>query len=456
MYFLQNDNSNSNNSLTLYNSYPLFPFSFCMNFDNLDNSEVNKGSMLYAAPHFLHYLSLCDHHLNHQGEGYMPFPNPSNLAKQLYFMYIYLKLFKLTKSHLECNTRATLVHDIETNPGPTNKTSLKIMTLNCRGLGDINKCRLLLNKIVKLANVSPTIVMLQETMILTDNYIKLAWRGKYVYMPGMGNSQGCITLLPSSADITAVEHFNNRGQCALVTGLLANADDSLAIYNIYAPNGFGQEKIEFINLVFDRTANSNGPMVLGGDINTTLSNNDRHKGGVTAAELRVADLILDKVMEHDLQDTWTGIEGFTWRRGQVMSKLDRIFYRLNNYSLYSNAVDWTITSSDHAAVIAVLEHHEQVRHKNKHIKLDNDIIKNPIFLNEIKTYLIEQLESANYMNPHTKLEFAKMSIRTVTLAIMKRERQREISELNEINNDIITNTELLTRVHSPHDTKIKL
>jgi hypothetical protein len=55
------------------------------------------------------------------------------------------------------------------------------------------------------------------------------------------------------------------------------------------------------------------------------------------------------------------------------------------------------------------------------------------------------------MNPHMKLEFAKMSIRTVTLSIMKRERSREITELNEINQDIVSNTELLTRAHLQAD-----
>jgi len=36
------------------------------------------------------------------------------------------------------------MHDIETNPGPGEK--LKIITIHCRGLGEIEKFRLLLNK----------------------------------------------------------------------------------------------------------------------------------------------------------------------------------------------------------------------------------------------------------------------------------------------------------------------
>jgi hypothetical protein len=44
-----------------------------------------------------------------------------------------------------------------------------------------------------------------------------------------------------------------------------------------------------------------------------------------------------------------------------------------------------------------------------------------------------------------------MTVRTITLAIMKRERQREASELAEINGDIVTLTELLTRPQSQAD-----
>jgi hypothetical protein len=47
------------------------------------------------------------------------------------------------------------------------------------------------------------------------------------------------------------------------------------------------------------------------------------------------------------------------------------------------------------------------------------------------------------MDPHTKLEFAKMLIRTKTLEIKKRNIKRVFSELKELNEDIDRNTNLL-------------
>jgi len=427
-------------------------------FSFLDSKDVYKGSMLYATPHNCNL----DHSViiisTFKGEAICLAPlylirclvNP-NLLKTYFYQFIWVAIFTPSITHLDNIINNRLMHDIEVNPGPIDNVQLKVITLNCRGLNNIDKCRLLFNRLIKIVDGCAAVVMLQETMISTNDYVTMAWRGKHVHTPGHGNSQGCITLLPSTVEIIATEHLGNRGHCVLVKGLTAN--DNVAIYNIYAPNGFGHEKAEFFDSVFEKLRAFDDNIILGGDFNTTLNDSDRHNRGVTAAEMHTASSILDNVAEQNLTDTWNGIHGYTWRRGQIMSKLDRIFYRFDSYILRSNTVDWTVTTSDHAAVIAIFEHNAQPKHRNEHVKLDNEIIKNPLFLNEIRDYIVEQLGSASHMNPHLKLEFFKMTVRTITLAIMKRERRREISELAEINDDIVTHTNLLSRPQTPTEAR---
>ena len=53
--------------------------------------------------------------------------------------------------------------------------------------------------------------MIQETMITNSRYLDLAWRGKYVFTPGTGNSQGCITLTHNDVTITDIEHKKIEG-----------------------------------------------------------------------------------------------------------------------------------------------------------------------------------------------------------------------------------------------------
>jgi len=122
--------------------------------------------------------------------------------------------------------------------------------------------------------------------------------------------------------------------------------------------------------------------------------------------------------------------------------------------LKSNRVDWTLIKTDHAAVIARFEHEQNIIHKSSHVKLDNDILKDSDKLHELREYVRSQLndpQTENF-NPHVKLEFAKMTIRTKALDIMARCRKQTNEALNELNRDIVINTKLLS---SENDMQLK-
>jgi hypothetical protein len=61
--------------------------------------------------------------------------------------------------------------DIDQNPGPQ-MTGLVLMTLNCRGVNDMSKPRLLLNNKNKKVKGEKFIPALQETCLMNDRYIK--------------------------------------------------------------------------------------------------------------------------------------------------------------------------------------------------------------------------------------------------------------------------------------------
>jgi hypothetical protein len=163
-----------------------------------DRNDVNKGSMLYAAPQTGIFVStskgkaISRARLNNQFSNHSCLETLTLTLKNLTCVRLSQQkpsiILHVTKRHVDTITWLVLRHDIEINPGPNNNTCLKIITLNCRGLGEINKFWLLLNRINKITHSCTAVVMLQETMITTDNYIQLAWRGKYVLTPGTGNS----------------------------------------------------------------------------------------------------------------------------------------------------------------------------------------------------------------------------------------------------------------------------
>ena len=152
----------------------------------------------------------------------------------------------ITSQRPQCsNVKSNLVHDIETNPGPGEK--LKINTINCKGLREIEKFRLLLNKAYDMMLKGKIIMMIQGTMITNSRYLDLAGRSKYVFTPGTGNSQGCITLTHNDVTIRDIEHLQNRGHYYKLT----DADNKhILIANIYAPLGYNKEKKEFVQKRF--------------------------------------------------------------------------------------------------------------------------------------------------------------------------------------------------------------
>jgi hypothetical protein len=69
--------------------------------------------------------------------------------------------------------------------------SLMAVTLNCRGLNNVNKLRLVLNGAYDLlVRHLNSIIMLQETMIVDGKYLDFAWRGLYAFTLGTGNFAG--------------------------------------------------------------------------------------------------------------------------------------------------------------------------------------------------------------------------------------------------------------------------
>ena len=95
--------------------------------------------------------------------------------------------------------------------------------------------------------------------------------------------------------------------------------------------------------------------------------------------------------------------------------------------------DWTYTQSDHCAVIAKLGKISKKRF-DKIVRIDtffmNNVILKHKFLSELSIKMGQTVDTN--MNPHQKLEYLKMTIRSTALEIAsnyKKERNREMDDL---------------------------
>jgi hypothetical protein len=106
----------------------------------------------------------------------------------------------------------------------------------------------------------------------SSRYLELTWRGKYVRTAGTGNSKGCVTLVNSDSEISEIKHYGNSFELAL------NNDETFKICNIYAPNGFDDEKNNFFHTAFQDLDIWDRSVIIAGDFNTTLGPSEMHGG----------------------------------------------------------------------------------------------------------------------------------------------------------------------------------
>jgi endonuclease/exonuclease/phosphatase family metal-dependent hydrolase len=332
---------------------------------------------------------------------------------------IFAIIFRISERHNINILKSKLYNDIEINPGPS-EIKLQIVTLNCRGLGNTNKFRLTLKKAGEIIRENPhTIIMLQETMIQDNKYINLAWRGTYAITYGTGNSQGCLTLAKEGVAFTNQINIGDRGHYVEVNGLL---QEKVTVINVYAPNGYDNMKRTFFREVLDLIENIQSEnVILAGDFNLTFGEQDRHKRNTCNGEKNIAKNVAEGLEHLNLKDAWQGQIGMTWKRGATMSRLDRIYTRLNDFRIINITTDWTVCNSDHAMVKATYIRQGVKKNGPKVFNLNPQVVLDQDKLTQLRSYLLEQLAQLNPdADPHLKLEFAKMSIRMKSIELGKK------------------------------------
>jgi exonuclease III len=347
----------------------------------------------------------------------------------------------------KCNL-LKLSGDIESNPGPNkcngllSKTELQITTQNCRGLNNRDKLRVVLNKCYSILRQTPSaIIMLQETMIDKDDALKYMWRGQYVFTPGAGNARGCLTLLSHDAIIENIQHVEDRAHIFRLK--LPNIKNHITIANIYAPTTRSVAKLEFfsnIERTIIDTKEMSDDLIIGGDFNTPLYSYEVHNRSFDRTDQKQAQEVSKLIERLNIQDCWiNNKQTHTWTSRNCSSRLDRVLYDFANLRLLKCETDWTTCKSDHAAIHVTFskDRHTDPTPTHKAVYLNTEMIKNPETAQKIRRIFREKLaEAIQEWNPHTKLEYAKMIIRSTAIEEEKALKKRENNLMNTVTDEI--------------------
>ena len=338
-------------------------------------------------------------------------------------------------------------NDVESNPGPK-RESILVITHNVRGLGDEKKLRHLLHYLQqrKSGKNLDFISCLQETYIEKAGKIPYIWRGNYFLTPGNGHSCGCLTLLSPHLNILDSRNLGSRGH---ILACQKSGDQGVTyiVANIYAPNPNSNEKIEFFNGVFDVIAefqerhNCENLFVMG-DFNLTFKASEMRNRNYTMQEQRVARIVKSRIEELELKDIWDSYVGFTWRRPNTdtFSTIDRILYTSRTLGTEKSVENWALSCSDHAAVeTSFFLVEAKIRNRSKITRLDPSLAKETWSKLEIERKFNEMFATVDVdWDPHMKLEFAKVCIRSVVEQTQAERKRNEKSEEDEINEELDT------------------
>lgn len=322
---------------------------------------------------------------------------------------------------------------------------VKTLTYNVRGLNDQSKMRHLINILNKdyLNKEYDAVIALQETNIVKEGLIPYIWRGNFVLTAGAGNARGCLTLLSSHLNVIERSEIEDRGHIVVCQ----RSDSQLVNYviaNVYGPNKHDNEKITFFENVLDKITemeikyNCHNVIILG-DLNITFSEKEMKNRLYSMTEKRKANVIKSLFRDANVTDIWARDPKFTWRRPNTdtFSTLDRILYRSELLKPIGNGeVDWSFGFSDHAAVkLNFKTPQEQVRPRGNRLpRLDPSLLNDERTKARLQEEFRSLLEMAlDTWDPHTKLEYAKMCLRTVAEKNQADRKKTEATIESEIN-----------------------
>ena len=205
-----------------------------------------------------------------------------------------------------------------------NKEPLGLISLNCRGLGDVNKRLKLIGWLNKFHNVTSKIIFLQEThsTLRTEKQWENDWNGCKIYFShGDSSSRGVATIIPKSLDCKVIETIICPGGRYVAT-IIEIATSVFCLINCYAPcTNKPRDQLKWLDKIQEIIIkHSNTNIVIGGDLNDCfIPLLDKFRCKPRTLETEYVKEWKTICEEMNLIDIWRvlnpDVRRYTWRQG---------------------------------------------------------------------------------------------------------------------------------------------
>ena len=339
-----------------------------------------------------------------------------------------------------------LKQNVESNPGMNmaKNDSFGILTYNCNGLGDKKKLKRLVTKLNPLVNKG-CIIFLQETHLTDTTYLRTIWKNKLESNCVKSNSAGVIILYNNDYELVDSSKDSDGRK---ITVVIKNDNNKLILTNSYFPNdhklGIIFAEAVYLKILEFQHKYPDYLTIAAGDYNLCMKTNDSLNRMRPNSEKLLSETIVSNNKITDLVDAYRYKHkdgGFTWNRGTCYSRLDYIFVSSSMLQFVSKAVhDWSFESSDHAAIMITFRYNEQISKGPGIVKINTAILDNPQIIKQIEEevkLMMDQTDTS--WNPHAKLEFFKVALRSVfslKVSEIRKEVNLNIAETEEETNQM--------------------
>ena len=281
-------------------------------------------------------------------------------------------------------------------------SNIKILSMNCQGLGDPGKRKDVFHY---LKQKKFAIYLLQDTHFTSkeENYIRSMWGFECFFDCFSSQSRGVAILLNNTFEYKLHRLKKGNDGNKLILDITVQ-DKRLTLVNLYGPN---RDKPNFYTQVKNDIDDfNNETVIIGADYNLILEPEKDCKNYRYINNPRARDVVLDLRAEFNLIDIWRELnldkEQFTWKKTHPFKQARLDFFLISEF-LFTNIENAEIVPgyrTDHNAVTVTLCF-QKYNKGTSYWKFNNSLLKDPSYVSLVKDKIKDVKEQySTQQNPN--------------------------------------------------------
>ena len=313
--------------------------------------------------------------------------------------------------------------------------SLKIISLNVRGIADRNKGRGIFDFYRKQCDV----LCLQETHSTpeVEAIWTSKWGGRILFAHGSSSSGGVMILFNKTKFYNIWRVQTDLDGCFIICDVDDCENDHICIINLYAPN---TDNPGFFKNLLSLTDSNAASKILIGDFNLILDEN-LDQSNRKMNNKKSSDFLKSYMQEHFLVDVWRirnpDIRRYSWFRNKpnrVASRLDMAIVSDEVARCVPNIMYFTGLHTDHSALFLAVEFSKQERGVG-YWKFNCNLLSDIDFVQYFNVFITEKIQELEAAGPNEKWERLKCAMRDEAIKYANQKidcTKRKITELREV------------------------